>query len=208
MMSPSGVYLRKNAKFKYDAILKSACSLFLKNGYTRTSMDAISQSANVSKQTVYSYFKNKDVLFCKMIESQCERHTPPETLLENPKLSPEEALFRIGRGFIDIIGSSRGLAIHRLVITEAERHPRIAKLFYESGPLRMQGLLARYLERIECRNLFNIPDLQAAAANFFALLKSQQHWRMLLRLKPQPTKAELDEHIRETVRMFYKIYAK
>src|SRR3954470_1609134 len=119
MLSPSGIYLRKNARRKYDAILKSACRLFLKHGYTRTSMDAIALDAKVSKQTVYSYFTNKDVLFCQIIEDLCARHSPSESMLEASTLSPEEALYRIGRGWIDMITAPRGLAIHRLVMAEA-----------------------------------------------------------------------------------------
>ena len=208
MLSPSGVYLRKNAKQKYDAILKAAYQLFLKNGYTGTSMDAVAQAADVSKQTVYSYFTNKDVLFCQMIEAQCARHTPPETFLDNPKLKPEDALFRIGRGFLDLISSPRGLAICRLVMSEAEHHPRIAKLFYETGPLQRHAMLARYLSKPEINNVFAIDDMDAAVMNFFALVKSRHYLRLQLRIKPLPTKQEFDSHVRDSVKIFCQIYGK
>jgi len=208
MMSPSGVYLRKNAKQKYDAILKAAYQLFLKNGYTGTSMDAVALEADVSKQTVYSYFTNKDILFCQMIEAQCARHTPPETFLDNPKLKPEDALFRIGRGFLDLISSPRGLAICRLVMSEAEQHPRITKLFYETGPLRRQAMLARYLSRPDIKQGFAIDDVEAAVLNFFALVKSRHYLRLQLRIKPLPTKQEFDNHVRDAVKIFYKIYGR
>ncbi len=208
MLSPSGIYLRKNARAKYGAILKSACRLFLKHGYAHTNMDAIAADASVSKQTVYSYFTNKDVLFCKMVEAECARHSPSESMLANPSLRPEETLFRIGQGFLDMISSARGIAIHKLVMAECERHPRIARLFFESGPLKMQTLLANYLERQQSLGVFAIDNVESAVHNFFAMVKGRYHLRMQLKIKPLPTKKDIDAHIRDTVRVFYRIYGK
>ena len=43
---------RSKDEMKHEAILKAATKLFLKNGYTNTSMDAIADLARVTKQTV------------------------------------------------------------------------------------------------------------------------------------------------------------
>jgi TetR/AcrR family transcriptional regulator, mexJK operon transcriptional repressor len=204
--SPSGIYLRKNALRKYDAILKSACKLFLKHGYTHTCMDAIALDAGVSKQTVYSYFTNKDVLFSQIIEDLCNRHSPSERMLEDPSLTPMAALLRIGYGFMEIITSQRGIAIHRLLMAEASRHPRIAALFFESGPAKMQRLLTHYLERQVDAGKLKIDNIDHAASYFFAMLKGWHQMRLTLRIKPLPTKKELDAHVEETVRGFCKMY--
>lgn len=198
--------VKKQAQQKYHAIVRASVALFLKHGYTRTSMDAVAQAANVSKQTVYSYFKNKDDLFCKMIESECARHSPSDKMLDDPKLKPDDALFCIGRGFIEMISSPRGIAIHRLVMAEAERHPQIAKLFYESGPLRMQALLVHYLEH-RGGKFFTINDVNMAASYFFSLVKGRYHLRMSLKIRPIPSKKELDSHVQDVVKLFNKLYA-
>lgn len=204
--SPSGIYLRKNALRKYDAILKSACKLFLKHGYTHTCMDAIALDAGVSKQTVYSYFTNKDVLFSQIIEDLCNRHSPSESMLADPNLSPSTALMRIGYGFMEIITSQRGIAIHRLLMAEARRYPRIAQLFFESGPRKMQNLLTNYLERQVELGTMKIENIDHAASYFFAMLKGWHQMRLILRIKPLPTKKELDAHVKETVQGFCKMY--
>lgn len=208
MLSPSGVYLRKNARRKYDAILKAACRLFLKNGYTRTNMDSIAAEAGVSKQTVYSYFTNKDVLFCQMIAAECTRHSPPDSILDNPAIQAEEALFRIGKGYQELILSHRGLSINRLVMSEAERHPRIAKLFYDCGPLKIRRMLISFLEKPQQRELFDIKDLDKAAKLFMSMIKGGYHFSMILRLKPVPNKREMDAHVHEVIGIFYRIYAR
>ena len=204
--SPSGMVLRKNAQRKYDAIMKSACRLFLKNGYTHTSMDAVALDAKVSKQTVYTYFTNKDVLFCQMIEDLCNAHSPPESILEDPSLTHEQALLKIGQGFMEIITSQRGIAIHRLLMTQANRHPRVAQLFFESGPVKMQRLLTNYLEKQVEAGAMAIENVDHAASYFFAMLKGWHHMRLILRIKPLPTKKELDAHVKETVAGFCKMY--
>lgn len=206
MLSPSGIYLRKNAQRKYDAITKAACRLFLKNGFSHTSMDAIALAAGVSKQTVYSYFTNKDVLFCQIIEEECERNSPSESVLKNPSLKPDEVLFRIGRGFIDVINSPRCIAFHRLAITEAARYPRIATLFFNSGPLRMHGLLVDWLQRQVADSVFEIENIDVAATYFFAMVRGRYHLSVSLGLKPKPTGKELDDHVHDIVRVFYKVY--
>ena len=48
---------------KRKAILEAAETLFLRNGYDGSSMDAIAAEAGVSKLTVYSHFTDKETLF-------------------------------------------------------------------------------------------------------------------------------------------------
>lgn len=48
---------------KKEQILESARTLFTKYGYKKVSMNEIAANANVTKKTVYSYFKDKDELF-------------------------------------------------------------------------------------------------------------------------------------------------
>jgi AcrR family transcriptional regulator len=55
-----------------DVIINSARNLFSKYGYKKVSMDEIANDANVTKKTVYSYFKDKDSLFSYFIEEELE----------------------------------------------------------------------------------------------------------------------------------------
>ncbi|MGD1820221.1 MAG: TetR/AcrR family transcriptional regulator [Pleomorphochaeta sp.] len=49
-------------------ILDSARVEFLKNGYNKASLRVISNNANLTKGAIYSYFKNKDALFCELVK--------------------------------------------------------------------------------------------------------------------------------------------
>ncbi len=47
-------------------ILDSAKKEFLKSGYNNASLRVISNNASLTKGAIYSYFKNKDSLFCEL----------------------------------------------------------------------------------------------------------------------------------------------
>ncbi len=202
----SGPSLRRRARHKHEAILKAASRLFLKHGYTHTSMDAIAEDAGVSKQTVYSYFTNKELLFREIIEELCNSHTPPEQFLEDPSTPPREALIQIGLGFMDTISSHIGMGVHRLTMAEGIRHPRVAEIFFESGPRKMQHLLIHYLERQVALGTLHIDNIERASGYFFGMLKSWYQLRMVLKVKPLVSKKELEDHVRETVIVFCRAY--
>lgn len=191
---------------KRKAIIAAATRLFLKNGFGETSMDDVAHAAKVTKQTVYAHFTSKDRLFGDIIAAECIRHAPNEAMLLDAALPIEQLLFHIGEGFLDMISDPKGLAIHRLVMSEAERKPALAKLFYETGPKRMNDLLTEYLARQNARGVLHISNPASAASYFYSLLKGRYHLRMALKVKPLPTKAELRRHVQETVAMFMHLY--
>lgn len=199
--------VRRNVYHEKDvAILNAASQLFLKHGYARTSMDAIAREAAVTKQTVYSYFKNKDQLFTEMVALMCQKHTPSEILLSDERKTLEELLHCLGAGFLKLITSREGLATTRLVMSEAERRPRLAHMFYDTGPKRMHAMIATVLDKKAERSGLAISDSHKAAEYFYSLLKGPYQLRMALHIKPSPSRTELEAHVTEAVRLFMRMY--
>src|SRR2546421_7897465 len=58
-----GNFLVAGWQRKHDAIGAAALVLFARDGYERTSVDAIAAEAGVSKRTVYSHYGDKENLF-------------------------------------------------------------------------------------------------------------------------------------------------
>ncbi len=58
-----GDYVVSGWQRKHDAIAAAALVLFARDGYERTSVDAIAAEAGVSKRTVYSHYGDKENLF-------------------------------------------------------------------------------------------------------------------------------------------------
>ncbi len=56
---------------KRRRIVEAATDLFSRYGFKRTSVDLLASEAGVAKPTVYAYFKDKDAVFCGVVESVC-----------------------------------------------------------------------------------------------------------------------------------------
>lgn len=205
-MKKNGRSPRPKDEAKHEAILKAATRLFLRNGYSHTSMDAVADAARVTKQTVYAHYESKDALFTRMVAQLCEKHTPPLSLLADSHKPLQDALYEIGLGFINMVTSHEGLAATRLVIAEAQKHPKLAQRYYEGSTQRMVSMMAQFLARQNKRGLLSIADTSSAASYFFALLKGRYYLRMILAIKPLPTVKDKVSHVREAVEVFMKIY--
>jgi AcrR family transcriptional regulator len=58
----------RKTRAKKTEIMDAAISLFSKNGYQNTTIDAIADSLHMAKSTVYLYFESKEDLFMECIE--------------------------------------------------------------------------------------------------------------------------------------------
>src|SRR5205823_14953845 len=67
---------RRSAR-KRRAILDAATQVFLSKGYLGTSMDEIAALAEVSKQTVYKHFADKEALFNEIVLSTVNEASDP-----------------------------------------------------------------------------------------------------------------------------------
>ena len=189
---------------KQQAILRAATQLFLRLGYSYTSMDAIAQKARVTKQTVYAYYHDKDTLFVQMISELC-RAKAPRALPEEERLF-KDILFDVGLEFLDLLTSPDVLAATRVVIAESERHPALAQLYYDSGTQKVVSMLAHWFDRQNREGRAAIPNTSSAASYFLSILKGQYFLRMILRAHPIPSLKAKKDHVRESVRIFMRLY--
>jgi AcrR family transcriptional regulator len=58
-----GCYMQERAKITKTKILETAIKLFSESGFHGTRVDAVAAEAEVNKQRIYAYFKNKSGLF-------------------------------------------------------------------------------------------------------------------------------------------------
>ncbi len=191
---------------KRAAILEAAMDLFLKNGFSKTSMDAIAKEACVTKQTVYAHFKNKDKLFEHIINELAKKHSPPPDLFKDKSASIETRLYEIGLAFLNMVSSKEGIAATQLVIAEAYHHQKLAQHYYESGSRRILEILGDYLHSENKRGTLHIPLPLSAASYFFAMLKGNYYIRILLNTKPKPSPGEKEAHVRECVAIFMRLF--
>ncbi len=171
-------------------------------------MDAIAAAAGVSKLTVYSHFKDKESLFTEAVRARCTELMPPELFEIDLSGSLREQLAVIARAFFALIMSDESILLHRLLTSGVGSSTKLAQMFWEAGPLVIQGGFAEFLRREVEAGQLEVPDVPRAASQFFCLLKGELHARLLCGCCGAPfSQAEIDEHLQATVDLFVRAYA-
>ncbi|MGH8184024.1 MAG: TetR/AcrR family transcriptional regulator [Rhodanobacteraceae bacterium] len=190
---------------KRAAILEAAKRLFPQHGFEGTSMDAVAAEAGVSKLTVYSHFGGKEALFVETVRCKCDGLMPGSLFEVDVKAPVRGQLLGVARAFFALIMSEGALGLHRTLIASAQQSPKLAKLFWETGPLQMQAALANMLDKQVAAHQLEIADTHRAASQFFCLLKGQHHSRVVFGCG-QPDHEEIEAHLDATVDMFLRAY--
>ncbi|MEP0918355.1 TetR/AcrR family transcriptional regulator [Leptolyngbya sp. DQ-M1] len=155
---------------KRNQILKGAMAVFLRSGYAGTSMDRIAAEAGVSKQTIYSYFQDKEGLFRSLIEGETLTRFEVVFQLDPHQIDPETLLRKLAEiYFTQVVDNSQYVSLLRIVIGESERFPELAKLFVETVAQRGKKLLCEYFRH---HPELKIDDPEAIAQIFFGSLVS------------------------------------
>jgi TetR/AcrR family transcriptional repressor of mexJK operon len=196
---------------KRAAILEAAATVFLRNGYRGTSMDEIAALAQVSKQTVYKHFADKERLFSEIVTNAVNAAADPvyaDVLTLQDTGDIEADLRGFARQLLARVMQPRILQLRRLVIGEAGRFPELGRTFYDQGPGRTIAALATIFERLAARGALQLDDPHLAAAHFNWLVMSipVNQAMFLGEDEPRPA-AELNRYADAGVRAFLAAYA-
>ncbi len=197
---------RPRSEEKRRAIYEAASALFLDSGYDNVSMDRIAEQAGVSKQTVYSYFANKEALFCTCVEEKCDSYGLTSNLFDVTQ-PIRETLTRTGHKFSQMLLSDDAIRLKRLLCAHAESNPKLSALFFDSGPKRLLTLLDQYLSELTAQNKLIIRDTAIATRQFLYMLQQETHLRRLLNVPDCSHAPDNDEYIDECVNMFLDYYS-
>jgi len=184
-----------------DRILDVAEKLFLGHGFGTTSIEAVAKHAGISKRTFYHRFPGKERLFEAVVRRLIERWLPPmdATLLSSPDFA--DGLRRTAEQMLRIALTPDALALHRLVIHEAERFPGLARIMYELGAANGIERIASQLEpRIQSGELRAIDARFAAEQFIFSVVTGPQ--RRALGLGVPLSSAEVSAHAGNAVTLF------
>lgn len=145
-------------------------------------MADISDRANCSKGTLYSYFVSKEALFFEVVFGGLERDFVAAISTLDPASSNplEEDLRSFGCSFLLLLYSPRVQALRHLTIystPESDIGPRV----YEEGVRRYQGMVAEFLASAMKQGKLREADPVVAAAHLCGLLDSEIFLKFLLK---------------------------
>lgn len=197
---------RPKDQAKRQAILTAAKELFVRNGYTSTSMDAVAAEAGVSKLTVYSHFTDKETLFSAAVVARCEEQMPALFDELNRDLPAQTLLLNVARGFQTLINSPESIELHRLMVTLGTQDPKLSQIFFEAGPQRILNETERLLSRLEKTGQLRFDSPKTAAEHFLSLIKGACNFRLLVGCGELPDDATAEAHVQEVVGLFMRGY--
>jgi AcrR family transcriptional regulator len=154
---------------KREQVLQGAMQVFLQRGYAGTSMDRVAAIANVSKQTIYSHFQDKEGLFTALIERVTIGRLQAELGTELWEGEPEPTLRRLAIAYLQKMGDEEYLSLLRVVIGESIQFPELAQLYTRTVIQRGQRLMCDYFN---AHPELQITDPEATARIFMGALVS------------------------------------
>lgn len=204
---PSAAFAGSPAK--RAAIVEAAKRVFLREGFSRASVDAIAAEGGVSKQTIYNHFGDKERLFFAVIESaqggpSAEQEKALDALFD-ADAEPGVALRKLGQKLLAMMFREDLSALRRLVISEAVHYPQLRLAWARGGPLGLMIRLTGYLAREAGRGRLDIRKPERAARQLVALLASEAHDLSVygtIPLSPSQIEAIVDENLE----MFMRAY--
>jgi len=164
------------AQAKRKAILAAAQQRFIQHGFESTSMDAIAVAANVSKQTLYRYYQNKEALFIATMRQMVFEHTVMTTFAELrntpmeslPQL--EHALVAWAQIMLEHTMRPDYVALVRILIAEIPRFPSLGSLFFSALPQEGGSIITALLESALAHGIISPVDIDAAIHLFVGSL--------------------------------------
>ena len=154
--------LSPRALAKRQQITDAARALFLAQGYARTSMDAITAEAGVSKQTLYAYFDSKDdLLKAIVVDVQSAIPAPPALNAPRNRVELRAALITFGEALIGGLLREETIALLRLMVGEAVHLPEFREAFLQAFPLFLLGRTRAILEGAAANGVITLdrPDV-------------------------------------------------
>jgi TetR/AcrR family transcriptional repressor of mexJK operon len=191
-------------------ILSAGRELFLSNGYQGTSVDQIAASAEVSKQTVYKHFGDKQELLLAIVDGALEATVTPflgriATLADTTDLEPH--LTVLASDYLRAVLQEPVVQLRRLVVGEANRVPALAQLYYQQAPARTLAAFTDCFSRLHDRALLRTPEPAVAAEHFAFLIVGRSIDQALFIGGPQVLASiDIDGHVRAGVRVFLAGY--
>lgn len=190
---------------KKAEILRAAAELFLEHGYDGVSVDMIVSKVGGTKTNVYVHFGGKAELFAAVVEDLWRESVRPFgdiERLEVDQVPLEEALRRLGREFLSAICTTHEIKLHRMVLSEASKHPQLASKWFSVGPLAAYNAFTAYIARQQAAGRLVSMPAQRLAPMFIDMMSQKVHMTMLIAGGPPPSKAAINQIVDDAIEVF------
>jgi TetR/AcrR family transcriptional regulator, mexJK operon transcriptional repressor len=199
-----------SSELKRQAIVAAAVQLFARDGFDRTSVDAIADTAGVSKRTIYNHYGDKETLFLAVVTEMYDLligtvvELMDKYLTDVPADAVEQNLvsFACDAAMLAARSPERAAMI-RLMMMEAPYFPELRRT--QMRPQTITGAIAQRLTVLTARGLLDVPEPGEAANHLFSLTMGQMNNRSLFGAISLPDE-DIIRMATSGARAFYRAY--
>ena len=184
-------------------LIDVAAGLFLKHGYTGTSLETIAREAHVAVRTIYVKFGGKAGLLKAVLQARRERFFAIGAM-DHDERPLREVIGEFAGHFYDMLCEPDAVALQRVVMAESVTNPELAEAFYEAGPRMTRDMLERYFTRPDIRAQLR-PDAPLALlpSHLIACVNGDPVMRFLFPDR-KPGREEARQLLAERLELFYR----
>jgi AcrR family transcriptional regulator len=175
---------REAKEDRRQQLLIAALDEFFERGFTAARMDDIAARADVSKGTLYLYFKSKEDLFQSLVDDVA---IPNIEQVEAAALSMptlEGAIRNMMSLAPALVTSSNIPKLMKIIFGDAPNFPDTVSAFREKVPERMLGLIASLIERANDAGETDIADPALAARLVVSPFVFSSMWQVIFTHDP------------------------
>ncbi len=157
-------------------LLQVATELFMERGFDGTSIDAVAETAGVSKPTVYARYRDKRDLFAAVLRGRIARWLAPLSAAAEAQANEvrpkgiRTTLHELSRQLLAQSLVPEAATVQRILAAQAVQFPELAHLAHEEGWLRAIRSVANLLRQFAARDEIKVADPELAADLFLNLV--------------------------------------
>ena len=182
-------------------VLDAAMRVVVEQGPAAATMQAIAEEAHASKETLYSWFGDRDALIAAVIRANADASAADLTRsFGQPVTDPAQAratLEGYAGALLTLLTGDVSVALNRAAMTS----PALAAELLDSGRHRVGPIAVAYLAELHTAGVSPHPDAPAAFSFLYGLVVQDSQIRTLLG-EPAPSSRAITEHARWAVRTF------
>lgn len=181
-------------------VLQAAHDELVENGYENLTMLGVASRAGASKETLYSWFGNREGLFSALITQNADASAERVRAALAGGDDPRQTLVGYSTGLLTLLTGDGSIALNRAAMTS----PKLAKILLESGRFRVGPIVEEYLDRLQAEGVIRKTDSADAFVLLYGLVVQDVQIRVLLGEEP-PSRSAIGQRAKVAVDRFLEL---
>lgn len=182
----------------------TAAEMFLTCGYEGVSVDGLINRVGGSRRNVYGPCGGKQGLFVATVRELCTEIAEQLADLPMADAPVKSGLVLYGRRLLELVLQPRMLAMHRLMVSEGQRFPELARSMCQTGRDNAAGALGQWLAEHQAHGALRpgLVPLELAHCFIHLVVSGPQLRALVGEVRPGWTASAIARHVDETVDLF------